>query len=112
MKEVSADEWNRIPLEQNLYTYFKDTAYEEISFLVFFSFFYLSIFLSTHGYFFTEFVTMNVMLLCRWLKINPDNVATQTVGSLGDLVSLVFFSSVSDFIFKSGNKIFCVIYVS
>nr|XP_018915285.1 PREDICTED: solute carrier family 41 member 3-like isoform X2 [Bemisia tabaci] len=53
-----------------------------------------------------QFVTMNVMLLCRWLKINPDNVATQTVGSLGDLVSLVFFSSVSDFIFKSDNVVF------
>lgn len=42
-----------------------------------------------------------VVLLSRYFKINPDNVATPIAASLGDLVTLTLLAWVSNLLFQA-----------
>ena len=60
-----------------------------------------------------------VIITSRYLHINPDNVATPIAASLGDLITLLFLSKISQFLYAlrndhsryMGTLIFLLIYV-
>jgi len=45
-----------------------------------------------------------VIVISRYLHINPDNVATPIAASLGDLITLLFLSEISQSLYKLKNN--------
>lgn len=49
-------------------------------------------------------ITGGVIILSRYCRINPDNVATPVAASLGDITSLTLLSWISTFLYESIGK--------